>query len=158
MTNFAKLFLLLSLTLGLNISVPAQGHSINNEMDKKNKLKPSSNAVLHVFFFLGSACDSCLPLKEVLHSAETKYGKALKLHEINVDESKNHPLINGIDFSGIPSVYIVDANGRELKVLRGYGEVSEIMQELKNPDYALPAHIVPNKAFLEQIKGKKSNF
>ena len=126
---------------------------------------PSPKAVLYLFYFSGSACDSCAALKPLVQTAQSRYRGLVAVEEVNVDLPKNHEFAQAVGLSGIPSMYVVGRHGERFARLEGYGESSEVLADLAmalpraaaNADAACrgePDQLAP--MFLERIQHTQS--
>lgn len=94
-----------------NAAATALGNSIPSPM-------------LFVYEFSAKWCPSCKMLNPVVEKAARKYaGFARYLH---IDVDKNKDVAGQLNIQQIPTVIIVDRNGRVLNRLTGYGQGAQI--------------------------------
>lgn len=84
---------------------------------------PTRNAqaapALYVYDFYASWCHNCTALKPTLAMLQNKYRGTVQFIPIDIDAANNQQLVNRVGVSAVPTLVIVDRQGRPVRSFVG---------------------------------------
>lgn len=114
------LFAVLSFTaLG---PAPAQAQAPQPAPARNAKAAPA----LYVYDFYASWCHNCTVLKPTLSMLENKYRGKVQFIPVDIDADSNQQLVNRAGVSAVPTLVIVDKQGRPVKRFVGADEAKQL--------------------------------
>jgi len=93
-------------------------------MTQAESASVADSPVLWVYEFSAKWCPSCRKLEPMVEEAAAKYTGFIKYVPINVD--KNQELVRKLNIAQIPTVMVVDRNGRTLNRLIGLQQGAQL--------------------------------
>jgi len=91
---------------------------------------PARNAqaapVLYVYDFYAYWCHNCTVLKPTLAMLENKYRGKVQFIRVDIDADSNQQLVNRAGVSAVPTLVIVDKQGRPLRAFIGADEAKQL--------------------------------
>lgn len=101
---------------------PAQVQAPQTTPARKAQAVP----VLYVYDFYASWCHNCTALKPTLAMLQNKYRGTVKFISIDIDAASNQQLVNRAGVSAVPTLVIVDKQGRPLRSFVGADQAKQL--------------------------------